>query len=56
MNDAITLRYSSRTTGATGRVKDSDTGRVRTFATREEAEAYCREHSTGMVSYYIDEE
>lgn len=56
MSDAITLRYASRTTGTTGRVKDSDTGRIRQFATRDEAEAYCREYSTQMISYYIDED
>ena len=53
-NDKVTLRYLSRTTGASGRVKSD--GKILKFDSREDAERYCLKHSTSMTSYYIDEE
>lgn len=48
----ITIRFRDRTSGQAGRVKQD--GRTRYFDTVEEAEAYCREHSTQMRSLWVE--
>lgn len=54
MEDTIRIRYRSLMTGAEGLARRD--GRVLELDTRSEAEAYCLEHSTVNVRYWIDEE